>query len=139
MLRELRESLKARPYAPQRVREKAIPKASGRVRRLGIPRTTDRAVQASLRLVLEPIFEVDFKPCSYGFRPRRRAQDAIAEIRYLTSPSRNYEWVFEAGIEACFDEIDHGQHPPQTGRSHPSLGPGLPDRTQGVVAITAPG
>ena len=60
-----------------------------------------------MKLVLEPIFEADFKPCSYGFRPRRRAQDAIAEIHYLASPNRNYEWVFEADIEACFDEIDH--------------------------------
>ena len=53
-------------------------------------------MQASLKLVLEPIFEADFKPCSYGFRPKRRAQDAIAEIHYLASPTRNYEWVFEA-------------------------------------------
>jgi RNA-directed DNA polymerase len=64
-------------------------------------------VQAALKLVLEPIFEADFKPCSYGFRPKRRAQDAIAEIHYLGSPPRNYEWVFEADIKACFDEIDH--------------------------------
>ena len=64
-------------------------------------------VQAALKLVLEPIFEADFQPCSYGFRPRRRAQDAIAEIHYLATPSRNYEWVFEADITACFDEIDH--------------------------------
>jgi RNA-directed DNA polymerase len=64
-------------------------------------------VQASVKLVLEPIFEADFQPCSYGFRPRHRAQDAIAEIHYLASPSRNYEWVFEADIKACFDEIDH--------------------------------
>ncbi|MBA3801266.1 MAG: group II intron reverse transcriptase/maturase, partial [Geodermatophilaceae bacterium] len=48
-----------------------------------------------------------FKSCSYGFRPRRRAQDAIAEIHFLASPTRNYEWVFEADITACFDEIDH--------------------------------
>ncbi len=89
------------------MREKAIPKASGKVRKLGIPTTADRVVQASLKLVLEPIFEADFKPCSYGFRPKRRAQDAIAEIHYLGSPSRNYEWVFEADITACFDEIDH--------------------------------
>jgi len=60
-----------------------------------------------LKLVLEPIFEADFKPCSYGFRPKRRAQDAIAEIHYLGSPNRNYRWVFEADIKACFDEIDH--------------------------------
>jgi RNA-directed DNA polymerase len=64
-------------------------------------------VQAALKLVLEPIFEADFQPCSHGFRPRRRAQDAVAEIHYLGSPSRNYEWVFEADIAACFDEIDH--------------------------------
>ena len=72
-----------------------------------VPTTADRVVQAALKLVLEPIFEADFKPCSYGFRPRRRAQDAIAEIHHLGSPARNYEWVFEADIAACFDEIDH--------------------------------
>jgi len=103
----LRDDLKARRFTPTRVREKAIPKASGKVRRLGIPTTADRVVQASLKLVLEPIFEADFYPCSYGFRPRRRAQDAIAEIHFLGTPTRNYEWVFEADIKACFDEIDH--------------------------------
>ncbi len=103
----LRDDLKARRFVPQRVREKTIPKTSGKVRRLGIPTVADRVVQASLKLVLEPIFEADFKPCSYGFRPKRRAQDAIAEIHYLGSPPRNYEWVFEADIAACFDEIDH--------------------------------
>jgi RNA-directed DNA polymerase len=103
----LRGDLKARRFAPTRVREKTIPKASGKVRRLGIPTAADRVVQASLKLVLEPIFEADFLPCSYGFRPRRRAQDAIAEIHFLGTPTRNYEWVFEADIKACFDEIDH--------------------------------
>jgi RNA-directed DNA polymerase len=103
----LRDQLKARRFVPTRVREKAIPKASGKVRRLGIPTAADRVVQASLKLVMEPVFEADFAPSSYGFRPRRRAQDAIAEIRYLASPSRSYEWVFEADITACFDEIDH--------------------------------
>jgi hypothetical protein len=62
-------------------------------------------VQAALKLVLEPIFEADFKPVSYGFRPGRRAQDAIAEVHYYTS--RSYEWVVEGDIKACFDEIDH--------------------------------
>lgn len=103
----LRDDLKARRFTPVPVREKMIPKANGKVRRLGIPTATDRTVQASLKLVLEPIFEADFKPCSYGFRPRRRAQDAIAEIHYLGSPSRKFDWVFEADIKACFDEIDH--------------------------------
>lgn len=107
-LAELRESLKARSYTPSRVREKSIPKAGSKKRRfLGIPTTIDRVVQASLSLVLEPIFEADFLPCSYGFRPNRRAQDAIAEIRYLANPVRNYQWVFEADIKACFDEISH--------------------------------
>ena len=107
MLSGIRGDLKARRFTPQRVREKTIPKASGKVRRLGIPTTADRVVQAALKLVLEPIFEAEFKPCSYGFRPKRRAQDAIAEIHYLGSPNRNYHWVFEADITACFDEIDH--------------------------------
>ncbi len=84
-----------------------IPKGGGKVRSLGIPTVADRVVQSSLKLVLEAIFEADFKPCSYGFRPKRRAQDAIAEIHYLGSPNRNYHWVFEADIKACFDEIDH--------------------------------
>ena len=62
-------------------------------------------VQAALKMVLEPIFEADFQPCSYGFRPKRRAQDAIAEIHFSTS--RSYEWVVEGDIKACFDEISH--------------------------------
>jgi RNA-directed DNA polymerase len=107
MLDMLREDLKARRFVPEPVREKLIPKPSGKLRRLGIPTAADRVVQAALKLVLEPIFEADFKPCSYGFRPRRRAQDAIAEIHHLTSGNRRYEWVFEADITACFDEIDH--------------------------------
>ncbi|MET7728893.1 reverse transcriptase domain-containing protein [Streptomyces mirabilis] len=67
----------------------------------------DRVVQASLKLVLEPIFEADFEPCSYGFRPNRRAHDAIAEIRTFASPPHRYEWVVEGDIAACFDEISH--------------------------------
>ena len=63
-----------------------IPKAYGKLRKLGIPTVTDRVVQAALKLVLEPIFEADFLPCSYGFRPNRRAHDAIAEIHALDHP-----------------------------------------------------
>jgi RNA-directed DNA polymerase len=107
LLRGLREDLKARRFIPAPVREKMIPKAKGKSRRLGIPTVADRVVQAALKLVLEPIFEADFKPCSYGFRPRRRAHDAVAEIHYYTSGNRRYEWVFEADVTACFDEISH--------------------------------
>jgi RNA-directed DNA polymerase len=82
-----------------------IPKASGKLRRLGIPTARDRCVQASLKLVLEPIFEAGFHPVSYGFRPGRRPHDAIAEMQMLATNS--YEWVLEADITACFDEISH--------------------------------
>jgi RNA-directed DNA polymerase len=104
-LADLRADLRAGRFVPLAVRERMIPKASGKLRRLGIPTVRDRVVQAALKLVLEPIFEADFHPCSYGFRPKRRALDAIAEIQYLGT--RSYEWVLEADIEACFDTIDH--------------------------------
>lgn len=104
-LAELRADLRARRFVPLAVRERMIPKAGGRLRRLGIPTVRDRVVQAALKLVLEPIWEADFRPCSYGFRPNRKAHDAIAEIHLLASNS--YEWVVDADIEACFDTIDH--------------------------------
>ena len=104
-LSELREDLKARTFHPERVRQVTIPKPGGKVRRLGIATVRDRVVQAALLTVLEPIFEVDFHPFSYGFRPKRRAHDAIAEVHFFTS--RTYEWVLEGDIEACFDNIDH--------------------------------
>jgi RNA-directed DNA polymerase len=101
----LRTTLKDRSFTPVPVRERMIPKAGGNQRRLGIATITDRVVQASVTLVLEPILEADFLPCSYGFRPRRRAHDAIAEARYLAT--RSYEWIVEGDIAACFDEIAH--------------------------------
>jgi RNA-directed DNA polymerase len=101
----LRNSIKDRSFCPLPVRERMIPKAGGKKRRLGIATVRDRVVQASLKLVLEPIFEAEFLPCSYGFRPNHRAQDAVAEVRHLTSHS--YEWVVEGDIKACFDEISH--------------------------------
>ena len=104
-LDELRSQLRDRSFRPLPVRERMIPKAGGKRRRLGIAAVRDRVVQASLKLVLEPIFEADFLPCSYGFRPNRRTHDAVAEIRHLTSHS--YEWIVEGDITACFDEISH--------------------------------
>jgi len=107
LLDDLRAALKAGTFRPMPVRERMIPKpgGGGKMRRLGIPTVADRVVQAALKLVLEPIFEADFEPVSYGFRPRRRAHDAIAEIHLFGT--RGYRWVLDADIEACFDTIDH--------------------------------
>lgn len=102
----LRDSLKDRSFSPLPSRERLIPKpGTAKRRRLGISTIRDRVVQASLKLVLEPVFEADLLPCSYGFRPGRRVHDAVAEVRFLTS--RSYEWIVEGDIKACFDEISH--------------------------------
>jgi RNA-directed DNA polymerase len=104
-LADLRNDLKARTFQPLPVRRRAIPKAGGKVRYLGIATIRDRVAQVSLKLVLEPIFEADFLPCSYGFRPNRRTHDAVAEVHHFAS--RSYEWIVEGDIKACFDEISH--------------------------------
>lgn len=106
-LDDLRGQLRAGTFRPQPVRERKIPKpgGSGKLRKLGIPTIADRVVQAALKEVLEPVFEADFLPVSYGFRPMRRAHDAVAEIHFYGS--RGYQWVVDADIEACFDSIDH--------------------------------
>jgi RNA-directed DNA polymerase len=102
-LDDLRAALKDGSFRPLPVRERMIPKpgGSGKLRKLGIPCIADRVVQAALKLVLEPIFEADFEPCSYGFRPRRRAQDAIAEIHFYGT--KGYRWVLDADIKACLN------------------------------------
>ncbi|WP_071344469.1 reverse transcriptase domain-containing protein [Nocardia seriolae] len=107
LLSRLRTQLRDGMFRPDLVREKLIPKPGNPVkkRRLGIPTTADRIVQAALKLVLEPIFEADFQPSSYGFRPRRSAHDAVGEIVHMGA--QGYRWVLEADIEACFDRIDH--------------------------------
>ena len=106
-LDDLRAQLKGGTFRPLPVRQRLIPKGhgSGKLRSLGIPTIADRVVQAALKLVLEPIFEADFSPVSYGFRPNRRAHDAIAEIQLLGT--HGYRWVLDADIEACFDRISH--------------------------------
>src|SRR3984893_4491507 len=106
-LEALRAALKDGSFRALPGRERKIPKpgGSGKVRKLGIPVIADRVVQAALKLVLEPIFEADFLPVSYGFRPMRQAHDAVAEINVLAS--NGDRWALDAGIEACFDSISH--------------------------------
>jgi RNA-directed DNA polymerase len=106
-LDDLRASLKEGAFWPVPVRQRMIPEpgGSGKLHKLGIPTITDRVVQAALKLVPEPIFEADFMPVSYGFRPMRRAHDAIAEIQRFGT--KGYRWALDADIEACFDSISH--------------------------------
>jgi RNA-directed DNA polymerase len=106
-LDDLRSALKDGSFRPVPVRERKIPKpgGSGKVRALGIPSVADRVVQAALKLVLEPIFEADFLPVSYGFRPKRRAQDAIAEIQRFGT--KGYLWVLDADIEGALEACSH--------------------------------
>jgi len=108
VLDELRQELKSASYRPLPSRERLIPKRSGKLRSLGISALRDRIVQMAAKLVLEPIFEADFCSTSYGFRPGRRAQDAIEQVRFFIHAPRCYEWVIEGDVEDCFGQIHHG-------------------------------
>ena len=104
-LRQLQAELRSGSYTPLPVRRVTIPKRSGGERHLGVPAVRDRVVQMAVKLVIEPVFEADFLPVSFGFRPKRSAHQARERVRAGMYQNR---WVVDADIKGFFDHLDHG-------------------------------
>jgi len=101
------EQLSIKGYHAKPLKRKSIPKKNGKLRHLGIPTVRDRAIQALYKLGLEPIAETTADPNSYGFRPKRSCADAIVQCYNVLCQRKSAEWILEADIKGCFDNISH--------------------------------
>ena len=105
-LKQIRDELVTNTYRPMRARKKKIPKDGGKVRVLSIPAIRDRVVQGALKLILEPIFEADFQPGSYGYRPKRTAHQAVNRVAQAIVESKTR--IIDIDLRAYFDNVQHG-------------------------------